>query len=105
MTLNKVIFRHFLRGALVPILVIELALIVMYFSISQYTFRATQAEMVASALEQLQRVTSLEASMIDSQLRGVADLGKIIQQDQTQFFSDPNACYLPNGEPQFDVHL
>ena len=104
MKLNKIITRHFLKSALVPILVIELALVLMYFSISQYTFQTTQTEMIDQATEQLSRVTFLEAESIDASLQGVADLGRIMQQEHESYFKSQDACYLPNGEPTFSVH-
>lgn len=104
MKLQELIFRHFLKGAIIPILAIEVALLVMYFTITQLTFWKTQEELVNLAIDQLQRVTSLEAEVIDEQLRDVSQWGSVLQSQHQRFFEDTNACYLPNGEPEFAVH-
>ena len=91
-------------GALVPILAIELALIVMYFTTSWYVSGRSQESMLADALYNLQKITTLQVNSINQQLRSITETGLMMQQDHETFFKNRENCYLPNGEPHFAQH-
>lgn len=103
-SINSLIYRRFLQGALIPILVIELALVVLYFSINRHIAHKNQSLLLAEATENIQEIASREVSGINRQLEEVRHLSRMMQRNHEMFFADPDHYFLPNGEPEFRVH-
>jgi diguanylate cyclase (GGDEF)-like protein len=103
-SLQKIIYRQYLKSALVPMLVIEILLLSLYFGINLYTSGKNQALLLEEVQGNLLDLTSVRATRIDTQLRGVARLASIMQADHERFFASDRYCVLPNGEPQFARH-
>ena len=102
--LQHLIYRSFLTSALIPLVVIELVLLCIYFGITHYISLKYRDTLLLEATTSLQEITSREAWSIDSQLRDVTRHAVIMQRDHERFFRDRAACHLPQGEPQFRRH-
>ena len=103
-SINSLVYRKFLLSALIPILVIEVTLLILYFSINRHIARENQVMLLAEATENLQEIASREVSGINRQLQEIHHLSQIMQRDHEAFFADEDRYYLPNGEPEFGVH-
>lgn len=102
--LQHLIYRSFLTSALIPLVVIELVLLCIYFGITHYISLKYRDTLLQEATTSLQEITSREAWSIDSQLRDVTRHAVIMQRDHEHFFRNLSACNLPQGEPQFRRH-
>jgi hypothetical protein len=102
--LQHLIYRSFLTSALIPLVVIELVLLCIYFGITHYISLKYRDTLLLEATTSLQEITSREAGGIDSQLRDVTRHAVIMQRDHERFFRNQGVCYLPQGEPQFRRH-
>lgn len=103
-TIQSLIYRNYLKSSLIPIFVIEVTLLVLYFSINYYISEKNRSTLLSEATENIKEIASREVHSINRQLVEVNDLAVIMQRDHEAFFADPSACYLPNGNPAFDVH-
>lgn len=102
--LQHLIYRSFLTSALIPLVVIELVLLSIYFGITHYISMKYRATLLEEATTSLQEILSREAGSIDSQLSDVTRHAVLMQRDHERFFRNPESCLLPQGEPQFRRH-
>ncbi len=103
-SINALIYRNYLTSSLVPIFTIEAVLLLLYFGINFYIADKNQATLLSEARANIQEIASREANAINKDLRAVNQLALMMQQDHQGFFSGPQDCHLPNGEPEFGVH-
>ena len=103
-TLKDLIYSSYLTSSLIPIIVIELVLIVLYFGASYYMTNESQKMLYANASQSLHEITSREARQISQQFQETSRLLKMMQTDHQDFFSSPERCVFLNGEPEFRVH-
>ncbi|MBN2162812.1 MAG: response regulator [Pontiellaceae bacterium] len=101
--INTLIYRHYLKSALLPIFIIEVALL-LYFGINQYISEHNQTTLLDEATQNMQEMAWREATGINRQLQEVSHLASIMQGEHEGFFANPDNYYLPNGEPEFGVH-
>ncbi len=102
--IQSLIYRNYLKSSLVPIFVIEIALLLLYFGINFYISDRNRSTMLAEATQNIKEIASREVTAINRQLMEVHDLAVIMQRDHESFFERPGACYLPNASPEFGVH-
>lgn len=109
--LNSLVSRSFLRSALVPILVIEVALLLLYFGINSHVAERNRETLLHEAVRNIQEIASREVANIDEQLGEATRLSLIMQRDHEAFFAKEDfaggtqdALPLPGGEPAFGVH-
>ncbi len=102
--IQTLIYRNYLKSSLIPIFVIEVTLLLLYFGINSYISDRNRSTLLNEATANIQEITSREVTSINHQLLKVTDLAVIMQRDHQAFFADPQACYLPKGEPDFAVH-
>lgn len=100
--LENIIYKKFLKASLIPILVIEVMLLILYFSINSYITSQNIETMLNEAKSNLQEISKAEAKSINLQLKEVSNYASILQKEHEHFFANPNAFALPNGKVEFD---
>jgi diguanylate cyclase (GGDEF)-like protein len=103
-SLQGLIYRHYLKSALIPMLAIELVLLTLYFSINLYISTRNQDTLLREVENNLLTITTIEARSIDNQLGEVARFTQLLQHAQETFFAHPEVCRLPNGPPRLERH-
>ena len=102
--IHSLIYKNYLKSSLIPIFVIEIALLLLYFSITFYIADKNQKTLLSEAKSNIQEMASREVTGINQQLVEVSNLALMMREDHQAFFIHPEACYLPNKNPQFSVH-
>ena len=102
--INGLIYWNYLKSALIPIVVIELALLILYFGINRYIAKQNQETLLDEASKNIKEIASREVSGINRQLEEVNHLAQIMQSDHESFFANMETYHLSNGEPKFGVH-
>jgi len=87
--INRFISSRFFRAALAPLFVIEIALIVLYFSINAYNDNQTKGTLQTISKSHLQEIAIDQADKISEQLSSVTSLGHILQRETERFFKTP----------------
>lgn len=101
--LKKILSNHFIKFSLIPILVVEITLIVLYFSINKYIATKNTDLLLSEAITNSQNILKNEANKISEKLRQVSEYATILQKEHESIFRNSNNIYLPNGTPTFDV--
>jgi hypothetical protein len=76
-TLRDLIYRSYLTSSLIPIFVIELLLIVLYFGASYYITHENEKTLYASASQNLHQITMREAQQINHQFEEVSRISQL----------------------------
>jgi signal transduction histidine kinase len=103
-SINALIYKNYLKSALIPIFILEAALLLLYFGINFYISEKNQVTLLNEATTNIQGIASREVATINQQLKEIADLSIIMQQDHQSFFSHPDFCFTPNAQPDFAYH-
>ena len=101
--LEKFLSKHFIRYSLIPILVVEVALLVMYFSINSYISSKNINLLLGEAQSHSQAILENEANFISEKLNEVSKTALLLQNEHQTIFTNPNRFGLPNNEPKFSV--
>ena len=101
--LEKFLSKHFIRYSLIPILVVEVALLVMYFSINSYISSKNINLLLDEAQSHSQAILENEANFISEKLNEVSKMALLLQNEHQTIFTNPNRFGLPNNEPKFSV--
>jgi nitrogen fixation/metabolism regulation signal transduction histidine kinase len=101
--LGKILSNHFIKFSLIPILVVEVALIVLYFSINAYISSKNINLLLNEAQSHSQAILENEARNISDKLAEISKIGSMLQFEHQNIMSNPQRFGLPNGKPQFDV--
>lgn len=101
--LGKILSNHFVKFSLIPILVVEVALIVLYFSINAYISSKNVNLLLKEAQSHSQAILENEATIISDKLAEVSRMATILQYVHQSIMSNPQQFGLPNGNPQFNV--
>lgn len=102
-TLFSIIYNSFMRASLIPIFVIEVTLLLLYFGINFYISQANLKTLLEEAKSNISELSKKEAKIIDNQLLEVSKSASMLQKEHEAFFKNPNGFGLPNGTPSFAV--
>ena len=102
-TLFSIIYNSFMRASLIPIFVIEVTLLFLYFGINFYISQANLKTLLEEAKSNISELSKKEAKIIDNQLLEVSKSALMLQKEHEAFFKNPNGFGLPNGAPSFAV--
>ncbi len=100
---RDLIRKEYLKAALIPILIIEMMLLVLYFGINHYKNLKTRNTLLSEARVNLQEISMREAEKINQQLSRISALALILQKENQRFFENPNKFPLPSTEPVLKV--
>ena len=84
--LQSLLYRGFLSSALVPLLVIELCLLMLYFGANHYIFNSYRNSLVGEALASINEAARLESGAFSQRLETVSQLAQVMQADHQGFF-------------------
>ena len=104
LTLKDLIYSSYITSSLIPIIVIELVLLALYFGVSYFITSESQKTLYSSVTQSLHEITSREAHQISQQFQEVSRISQMMKIDHQDFFSSADRCTLPKGEPEFMVH-
>jgi signal transduction histidine kinase len=102
-SLKKILVSHFFRYSLIPIFVVEVALLVLYFSINTYISNKNTDLLLENAQSYTKEVLKNEAKFISDELNGVSRIARILQNEHQAIIKNPTIFGLPNGEPILKV--
>jgi len=103
-SLQNILYRNMLISSLVPILIIELTLLLMYFGINQYTSTKFQEILFKDVLGNLNQVSSREAQKINNRLVEVSRLSSLMQANHQRFFASLPFCIRKANAPVYQEH-
>ncbi len=101
LSLRSLIKKEFVRSALIPIAVIEVLLLVLYFSINFYKDLQTRNTLLKEVQENIQEISEREQAKINFELRQISDIAKILQNDNQRILLRPDLVQKPNEKPIF----
>ncbi|XOB63024.1 sensor histidine kinase [Campylobacterota bacterium DY0563] len=101
--LQQVLSLHFIKFSLIPILVVEVALLVLYFSINAYISSKNTNLLLNEAQSHAKDILSNEVKLIEDKLNEITMMAKFLQNEHQVIFKNPKNSALPNGKPSFDV--
>ena len=106
-TIRDLIYREYRKAALAPIIVIELALLALYFGTTSYLESRAMDILDSEASRNLGEIVVREARNIDTEIANVTTLSRVLQTENTRFFaqgaqapaaaSPPVFSFAPNG--------
>lgn len=85
--LSKIVFREFFKAALMPLLFIELALVLLYFSVNTFNHRLANRTLEDESISHLNEIVRAQIKIFSRELTGISELGYIAQGQATDFFS------------------
>ena len=101
--LNRFLASRFFRAALLPLFIVELALVVLYFAINAYNHYQTRDTLQDISKSHLHHLTKDQSDKIAQQLQAIATLAGVLQTETERFFNDPNSFPQLRGSVGFDV--
>lgn len=101
--LKNILSSHFVKFSLVPILVVEVTLIILYFSINKYISLKNTNLMLTEAKNYSQNLLKNEADLISDRLAEISRYATFLQNEHETIFKELKNNSLPNGIPTFDV--
>ena len=100
-SLSTFIYREYIKTSLIPILIIECMLLVVYFTMTGYLNGKTKVTIMQEARNNILEISNREIINIDQEIIDVTRLTKILQVNNTHFFRNPAAYGLSSAKPQF----
>ena len=101
LSLKNFISREFFKAALLPLLIIEITLLTLYFLMSTYLIDKSIKTLSNDRLSHLLEITNSQALIISEQLHCIADLSAVLQAETGRFFDTPDHFITPDPAPEF----
>ena len=101
--LGKILSKHFVKFSLIPILVVEVTLIVLYFSINSYISSHNVALLLDEAKSYSQSILENEARFINEKLAEVSRSALILKHTHENIMNNSEQFNLTNFNVNFDV--
>jgi PAS domain S-box-containing protein len=102
--LSRFVFRELFKTSLIPLLIIELALVLLYFGINAYNHRQTIATLEQESTSHLEEIVSAQARILSEQLAAISDLALVLQAESKRFYDTPDLAPPPSvPQPTFAV--
>jgi len=102
-SLKKFLSNHFIRFSLIPILVVEITLLILYFSINKYIATKNSHLMLDDAIVHAKDLLRNESNLISQKLTEISRNATLLQKEHETIFKNSSSFALPNGMPSFDV--
>lgn len=100
--LGKILSNHFIKFSLIPILIIEVSLIILYFSINSYISSKNIALLLKEAQSHSQTILRNEARIIEDKLSEISRTAEILQNLHQNIMIN-SQTFVSNNNPQFAV--
>jgi len=93
-----------MTSALIPILFIEVALLILYFTVNSYVTNNIAKTFLSEATKNLNSMVSKEKININNQLVEITNYAKILQREHELFFSNVKLREISSEPPVFEFH-
>ena len=100
---GKILSNHFIKFSLIPILIVEIALIILYFSINTYISTNNAALLLKEAQSHSKAILENEATIISNKLTEISRTASILQASHENIMSNFNQYNLSDFNVKFDV--
>jgi hypothetical protein len=100
-SLRSFISREFFKAALLPLLIIEITLLALYFFMNTYLLDRSIQTLIEDRLSNLLEITDSQTRIISEQFQAVADLSQVLQAETERFFEHPEQFPVPEPAPEF----
>lgn len=106
LSLNKILSSHFLKYSLIPIFIIEVSLLVLYFTINLYIYNKNVVNLKEDALKNSLETLKYESNKIENELHKTEILANMMQKDHQRVLNKgfsyssattPEFATAPNG--------
>jgi signal transduction histidine kinase len=94
--IKNLLSKKFIKYALIPILIIEVSLLVLYFSINFYISQKNVKTLKEFALKDTSELLNYEAQKIDNIFSNITTLSMIMQNEHQRILSNPNMHNIEN---------
>ena len=101
--LKRFLAARFFRAALLPLFIVELALIVLYFSMNAYNHHQTRDTLQNISKAHLHHLAEDQSDKISQKLDAITTLAHVLQNETERFFNDPCSFPTLRAEVHFDV--
>lgn len=101
--LEQLVFRHYARGALVPIIAVDALLLILYFGINAWSVARTEEALQREVQAVLPHLAERHATSLDEQLRQVERETAYLARAHELIFASPELYGIPGEAPQFEV--
>ncbi len=102
-SVKDIIYKEYRKAALLPILVVEVMLLMMYFGITSYVERSTRETLLDEAKNNIVEISSREVRNINQQIKEITVLSEMLQKENTRFFNEPETFGPPKEIPRFET--
>lgn len=102
-TVKYIIYHEYIKAALLPILLVELMLLIMYFTITNYVEKSTKDTLLSEAKANISEISSREAKNINQQIAEITTLSEMLQKENSRVFQKPAAFTMPSAMPEMGL--
>lgn len=95
--LKDLIYKEYMKAALLPIFIIEATLLIIYFSTTGYIENKTKNTLLTEAKQNIKEISKREAKNINQQINSMTDLGIILQKENQRYFTHPEDFRFKKG--------
>lgn len=103
-SLDQILYKNMLRSSLIPLFIIELTLLLLYFTTSQFTTSQYQQTLLKQVTDSVRSTSQREADYINLRLTEVSRLSEILRIDHERFFQTIALCDREVLEPSYAIH-
>ena len=104
-SLKDIIYSEFLKSSLVPIFVIEVTLLLLYFGINHIIADRNQEALLEEVQSSLMEISGRQARIIDQKLNEISRLSILMQEDHQHFFAHLTPdCPSPLTQNDLTIH-
>lgn len=103
LALNRYIFSHYARSALIPILAIEITLLVIYFAVNSYTTSRSEETLRKEVTAIMPHLVKKQADIINADFEAIARQTKYFAEANEELLRVPNGVLVSGESPQFAV--
>ncbi|MEI6385421.1 MAG: ATP-binding protein [Spirochaetota bacterium] len=101
--MDRFIFNHYARSALIPILTIELLLLVIYFGVNWYTSGQSTATLRSEVVAVMPHLTKVQADLIDADFKTIDRSCDYFAREHAALFADPASRPIQGEAPTFAI--
>jgi serine phosphatase RsbU (regulator of sigma subunit) len=102
-SLSTLISHNYLKSSLIPIFTVEVILLVLYFSMNSFIASKSENIIIEEAKNSVSETLSKQAEVINSQLKEVENIARVLQAEHQYLFKNFEFIPLPqiNKRPKF----
>ncbi|SLM27588.1 putative Cache sensor signal transduction histidine kinase [Desulfamplus magnetovallimortis] len=101
--LNKLILNHYSKSALIPILIIEIMLLFIYFAVNSYTNHKTRQSLEQEVQTVMPHLVRQQASQISDNFENIAAETNYFATEHALLLAHPELYFVPGEQPRFET--